>query len=386
MLRCKFFSIRTYLKYFARLLFRFAFKKKVFFSDKVIDREADLFFGYFGRRLVSKSRILVTSVSREGPMLKVYDAESWSEISRWELNCFNYQQANQQQWFDHNVIGYVNAVRGYSELCTVVRCLRTDRELVIPRALQIVMSESSFVSIDYSSFTDFAPDYAYDSEFSGVVPVSLVIFSLDDCSYNIHDLFTTSSVSDFLDAGQLEKFHLNHFVVSPDKEKLLFIARGYLRGKRVDTLVCYYFKTSSFETIVDSGYVSHYCFKGQESVLYFGYAPGASIRGYFSVEFGSSSVCRFSMLEELSFDGHPVVEGSLIVTDTYPDVFCQQHLHVFFEGSLSLHLKTFHPNILDPYDRCDLHPVVDPERGFVYVNCFNEYGKRSVARIQLTSW
>lgn len=373
-------SVRTYLKFLGRGVFGF-FSKQSQSAHAVLNIEgADVFFGYYGREVSRNDRIIVTVVENKSISLNVLEVESKKTLYSKELEVTNYQQANQQQWFDDDIFGYVDRSHA-GHLTTHIHDISSGKSLIIPLSLQIKIAKNQFISIDYSKFSLNAPDYSYDSLAKSEDGVQLVTFRRDLSGYHVVKLFADLDVSLFLGVDHVEKFHLNHFMISPCGEKLLFIARYTKNGKRVDRLISFSLRDKSFKLCLDSNYVSHYCFTCTSKVLFFGKSNSASKRGYFIVDLDNNSTTAFGPAENINVDGHPIIANGVVVSDTYPDLRNYQHLLVFHKDKMLRH-RFYHPNFLDPSHRCDLHPVFDGGRMKIFFNHFHD-GCRAVGWIDL---
>ena len=363
------YSFRTFAKFIARAIFG-CFSKRGYDSSKIISiPNADVFFGYFGRDIVRNNKILATVVADKSTNLSVINIDTGTVVKSFPLRTTNLQQANQQQWFDENTFGFLD-LDSFNYISTKI-VNNEDIAINIPLALQTKINESSFIAIDYSSFEKFAPDYSYYNGKSSVSGVHIVTFDLCAATYETARQFDSRCVKRFLKLINPEKFHLNHFLVSPCMNYILFVARYYKKGKRVDKLLMWSLSKAEFTICLGTDYVSHFCFMSKSELLIFGRPNVNDKRCYFVLDINKGITSSYLPAKELKVDGHPVSYKNTVITDTYPNIYNYQKLIVLKEKE-SREFNFFHPNILDPARRCDLHPVYDNSSNTVFVNHFHE--------------
>jgi len=380
-------QLKTFIKFVMRLVGGMLVRRRELSPEISLigDDSWDTFYGYFDRSIFSDGNIILSKVSLcgKGSKISVVSINTHELIFEQGTRVFNYQQANQQQWFSSDVFGFVDEVSG--GLATYVVDVNSGRSHVIPYPLQVKISDRSFISIDYSKFNDCAEDYAYPTGKQQSSSVELVEFSVDgaDFKYTSCRMFSLDDVVKFLNVKGGKKHHLNHFIYRKEDHSVIFIFR-YYDVTRTDVLLSFSLRTNEFRVVLDTSFVSHFCLVEGRELLVYGKHGENEKSGYFLVNLDTLLIAFDSPFSSLKRDGHPVAVANYMVTDTYPSMFNFQTLFLYDRSSeVAREYEIYHPNVYNTYYRCDLHPCIDDVEDVVFVNMFDSGEKRSVGFVRL---
>ena len=208
----------------------------------------------------------------------------------------------------------------------------------------------------------YRPDYGYRNCKNVKIPNNsndgLFHYSIKDEKYellfSLQDLIELKKTPSMFNA----RHKVNHIVLSPLKERVMFMHRWINNGKKEDRLYVYDFCTKELSLVSDFGMVSHCYWYGEDKIV--GYMNGPERKpGYYLINLSTGIIERMSDLIQSFGDGHPSICGDEMIFDTYPNKKT---------GLKSLYLFNIKTDVLillgqfkEPFyfcgeSRCDLHP------------------------------
>ena len=181
------------------------------------------------------------------------------------------------------------------------------------------------------------------------------------------------------------KHKFNHIMISPNGKKVMFMHRWFLNdGRRYDTLYVCNVDGTEIKAISDDDMVSHCYWFDNENV--FAYLRDREVGDkYYMVDIATSkkTIVGEGVINKFG-DGHPHVNRTKIIFDTYPDKARMKNLYMFdYKNSELLKLGEF----LESFDfygetRCDLHPRFSFDGKKVFFDSVHE-GKRGLYMMEL---
>ncbi len=292
----------------------------------------------------------------------LWDLKNQKELYSGTTRAYNWQQGSRLIWLDSE--SFIFNDFSNNELCSRIVDANTRIEKKrLPFPIYDAHQQKA-VSLNFSRLMAFDSDYGYAS----------VLISASDKSFNDEedgifyhdlDLGTSRLVIPYsrlaLKTGAKFKNHqnwVNHLMISPNGERMMFIYRWLENGIKKDALFVANISGNELQCIVNEGMVSHCCWVGNDSVM-----------GYFrTLEHGDCF--HFVQLHDMKIkplestisagfgDGHPTLNGNNLLFDSYPDRSGNQHLYLLdlAGGELTEAGAFFQPMKFYGSSRCDLHP------------------------------
>jgi hypothetical protein len=340
------------------------------------------FFGYYDKSPVDITGnyiiyLRVKNGCRPGEDIEVciYDINKKESKVLSKTNAWNWQQGCMLHWIDKNHISFNVYDTTKEQYKTAVLNIHTKEISYFNRASYTYNSEyTAFLSLNFYRLYKFAKGYGYpfycDSmnvSNDGIWETSLatketkLILSLDRIiKHNPH-------------YGENWQHYINHITYCPDKNNIIFIHRWQKPGTNfMSRLLMYNRLIDKLETILDSGHVSHYCWKSATELMI--YATNKEEKtGYMIVDLISKKTRIIKGLP--TEDGHPSYSNDRkqILTDTYPNNHRIQHLFIYNVENQQLQLLD---KLRSPFkylndERCDLHPKWSFDNKYILVDNTN---------------
>jgi len=153
--------------------------------------------------------------------------------------------------------------------------------------------------------------------------------------------------------------YVNHLSFNPGGERILFFHLWTCGGQRYSRMMVCDRNGQDLKIIQDGGVVSHFTWRDDNTVLATVHQEGKRAYYLFDLLAGTRVVFGEGLLVN---DGHPSygVDGSTMLTDTYPDSYGEQHLMLYHPDHGIRDLgRYFAPSRFRGEWRCDLHPRWD---------------------------
>lgn len=300
-----------------------------------------------------------------------------SELSEFvvldKTKAWSKQQGAQLQWSGSGTDIMYNVRRHDDTVAAVlVRDLGTERhELDYP--IGAVDGNGQYACVvEFGSFGHGMAGYGYgawayqsyrqrsdDTVASGLTEIEL-------SSGRVIPRFGIGEMLAFVGWEQEHSWHsfISHPAYSPSGDKVAFMIRRASQGRRVQSKLCVYHRSSDKLTVVRSGtMVSHYCWIDDDRIVAF--LETEDGKDAFRVAFASAGTTKpANGLPER--DGHPhfsQTSGRLVV-DSYPNRRRRQGLYVYqltgeHEFEMLEAMSFYSPMRYSNEDRVDLHPRWD---------------------------
>ena len=316
-------------------------------------------------------------------------------LARTQAWCW--QQGCMLQWLGNTRTLIFNDCDGHGFVSRIIdlngNVLRT-----LPYPVYAVSSDGrQGMSLDFSRVHFARPGYGYDM---GAAPPidrpcpeddGIWLVSLEREERRL--VLSYRDASDFHSASRDNPtFHyFNHVTFNPDHSRVVFVHRAFEfdrsggRGTFNTRLLSMSPDGTRVWLLEDSGTVSHFTWRDLRTLLVFGVHKGGPQR-YRYYEDTTHDVTAFAQ-GTLVYDGHPSFspDGSLLLTDTYPDRFGRQSLilcNPATEQAMVIGRYLAPPRYSGPL-RCDLHPRWNHAGTHV---CFDSTkdGRRSLCVVDVT--
>jgi hypothetical protein len=178
--------------------------------------------------------------------------------------------------------------------------------------------------------------------------------------------------------------YINHLSFSPSGAAFLFFHLWITEGPRLcSRLIVCKRDGSDPRVVVDCGSVSHYHWKSDDELLVtVNFAKGPTRYWLYGDSFQRVTTLGDGVLRA---DGHPsfAPDGALLLTDTYPDRYGDQHLLLLdASGNLMELSRFFLPVRWRGETRCDLHPRWDRTGRAICIDSAHE-GRRALYVIDI---
>ena len=361
-----------------RLYFKLVFWKNRYFPvhnilriEPVSKLDYDTFYGYYTEYPVFDDKIIYHSTKRSCRPLDLKNEVSivFQNLLSGNVKvigkstCFNFQQGSRLRW-EENFIFY-NAKNKLTDENIVVRydSVNDVSEQFKGHFCELI-SKSIFLSFDYDYLTSIGSEYGYignDSKDSFSDSMQNICLVDVDKGLSTELLNFVSLKHNFRELN-LSNFHVNHILLNPSRNSFVGILRGYMRKKRLDILFKFCLISNTF-MILQKGYISHYTWKDDRTLIYYG--NNDKKRGYFSLDVKSNKATKLPI--NTKGDGHMSIFNDEMVFDTYPGYNGLHELWIYSFKNKTQKLLGVLPNNGNYYGRfrCDLHPRIGPQGIFL---------------------
>ncbi|HHX8576195.1 hypothetical protein R7D66_05025 [Vibrio sp. Vb2354] len=373
-LLARFPTLKSYLKRIYTNVFYALYKpdfdykiKQTFVLREVDSSSGDTFFGYYDKSPESSDGRYILFQRASGGTVRspkftadvevvVVDRESKQEVISLKSRAFNWQQGTKLQWLSNECFIFNDYENGeYVSRIVDLEVGKVVDTLPLPIYDTFVGESEYALTTSFERLSIFAPDYGY---FAKVLDNNLK-YSCDGVYWislktgDYKQIVSLEQLSAFEFNNSLGVVHtVNHIMISPSGKQFIFIHRWYIDGQRFDRLLLSDL-AGNLRVLADDGMVSHCCWADDHNVT--GFFRHNSENNYFNIDLKTSSISPYSQSEYT--DGHPTVNGSVILTDTYPNRKGLQELMFLDEGGRKNILGEFkHSPRYFGESRCDLHP------------------------------
>lgn len=286
-----------------------------------------------------------------------------------ETKAWNVQQSCMLQWLGPDFSSKIlyNDYRN-GQYCSVILTLETMEEKVIPAAVYSVSADGKFaLTLDFSRLYELRPGYGYynvPERTKGVaLPDSTAIWKVNLETGEVTDLLKYTDFANFQprpemkEAGAVHK--VNHIMLSPNGKRFMVLYRWFNGQRKYTRLVTCNVDGTDMYVLSDDDMVSHCFWKNNSAILAFENKKKTG-PGYYLMKDKTDKYMH--CWPQFSNDGHPSYspDGSLIVTDSYPDRARIASINVMDGNEKKKEnttiAKVFAPFKYDNDTRCDLHP------------------------------
>ena len=288
-----------------------------------------------------------------------------------ETNSWNVQQACMLQWLGPDYSSRV-LFNDYREgrYVSVILDLATKSEKVIFAPVYTVSADGkTALTLDFSRLYNLRPGYGYhnipEATKNVALPDTTAAWKIDLESGKVEDLLKYTDFASFkprpemLESNSVHK--INHLMLSPNGKRCMVLYRWFVGQRKYTRLVTFNAVDGSDMYILsDDDMVSHCFWKDDEHILAFENKKNGG-PGYYLMKDKTQEYIH--CWPQLNNDGHPSYspDGSLIVTDTYPDRARVAEIKLMdgtdeTKADVKVIARVFAPFRYDNDTRCDLHP------------------------------
>lgn len=336
----------------------------------------------------------------------------WKEIG--QSTAWGWQQGCMLQWIPGSSEEVIWNDRQGDGFVSKIHNIKTSKTRTLPRPIYTLSPDGSFgLSVNFARLQDMRPGYGY------TVPggVGDLAKSPDDDGIFKVDLKTGESklIISLAQLASLERsqgsikdnFHwCNHLLVSPTGDRFIFLNRSrpyrvteemkkepgwqnkYVSRKHVTRAITANTDGSDLFVLNDSGYFSHFIWKGDDVVAAWAMPEDSDIEAFYRF-FDKTKKYETINPREMPENGHntyiPNTNYEWILNDTYPmgpERLQELYLyHVPTKRRVSLG-KFHEPEKFYSEWRCDLHPRSDQQGNRVFFDSTHS-GKRQMYMIDI---
>lgn len=348
------------------------------------DKEHEYFFGYY-----DKSPWDIT----DRYMLCMSANDTWSDVSPKETadillidtekkeddkdrvkkiaetRAWNVQQSCMLQWLGPDFSSRVlyNDYRD-GKYVSVILTLSTMEEKVISAPVYSVSADGKFaLTLDFSRLYNLRPGYGYynvPEKTKGVaLPDATAIWKIDLETGEVTPILKYTDFANFQSRPEMKEegsvHKVNHIMLSPNGKRFMVLYRWFCGQRKYTRLVTCNVDGMDMYVLSDDDMVSHCFWKNDSEILAFENKHKGG-PGYYLMKDKTQEYIH--CWPQFSNDGHPSYspDGSLIVTDSYPDRARVASINLMDGDETKKENKTiarvFAPFKYDNDTRCDLHP------------------------------
>jgi len=339
-------------------------------SFQIKDKVNHCFFGYYNKSIFNEndSQIIFHKIQQKSnqntqAVIVLYNLDSGLEILIGHTNAWNWQQGSMLEWSKNknNNIYYNDFTesKGYHLVNLNTQNL-TKTNFPIPFYC-MNHDENEYLSLNFERLQILAPGYGYPLRSKKTINENadgIWLCNMD--SLEIKLLISLTKLKHlFLNMEeQKNECYVNHLEYVPNSNDFIFIFRSInSHGIFSSKLIFYNSLTTESKILIDSGHVSHFCWKNNTEL--FIYATINSLKSFFIFDIRSF---RYKPFEDVCMpeDGHPSfdITKRYLVNDTYPNDLRNQYLYVYdFQSKKRKNIAVLNsPMKYFDENRCDLHP------------------------------
>ena len=287
-----------------------------------------------------------------------------------ETRAWNVQQACMLQWLGPDFSSRI-LYNDYREekYVSVILDLASGKERIIPAPVYAVSNDGkTALTLDFSRLYNLRPGYGYRNvpeKTKGIaLPDATAIWHVDLESGLVSPLLSYRDFANFEARSEMKEkgavHKVNHIMINPAGNRFMVLYRWFVGQRKYTRLItCNIDGTEPF-LLSDDDMVSHCHWKNNDHILAFENKKKGG-PGYYLMKDRTDSYHH--CWPQLSNDGHPSYspDGSLIVTDTYPDRSRIAEIKLMDglnekKNEVRVIARVFAPFKYDNDTRCDLHP------------------------------
>ncbi len=396
--RLKQFLKKTYQK-LNYILYKKKYNHKTDFVLQVFDYQGyETFFGYYDKSPVNTSEEYIIYHStgyatlkkpseKEAVFIILAYFKTNKVINKYKTTAYNWQQGSKPMWISNNrfIFNDFDEV-GQKYISKIVNAENGKIEKTIP-CPTYDYAAGKILSLNFTRLNELRPDYGYrniakcnefDYQKEGIF-IADIETGDKKLLYSINDLMQIKPAENMQNA----EHYVNHIMVSPNEDKVIFLHRYFKDGRRFDRLFVSNLKTNKIKLLSDHEMVSH-CFwlNNNEVIAYMRrFDTGDK---FYKVNVNTGEIKPVAKLENVGEDGHPHIVNGKMIYDTYPDKSRMKSLYIY---DFNKETKEFIADFFESMKfygetRCDLHPRLSPTGRYAFVDSVHT-GKRQLYAIEL---
>ena len=339
------------------------------------DRDRHIYFGYYDLDPVDRGgkKLLAMAVSAEGGQSAGIPAEiGYFEVDNPRIfrpvgisKAWCWQQGARLQWFPNKSddLIFYNTVHQGKYSGVIQESSSKNIVFFLPRPLYAISSDGRWgLSINFARLQRLRRGYGYSNLrdlTEGVdKPHDDGIWRVDLNSKEEKLLFSIKDISEGSRQSESAEHYFNHIMFNPDGSRFMFYhIWKYPDGKRKMRLLTADINGKNIYILNDSGHTSHCNWVSNSEIIMYGTCDDQGMNYYLCRDMSDHrQIVGKGILKN---DGHPsFINSRWMITDTYPDVFRNQHLILFdAKNNKRVIIKKLHsPLHFSGEVRCDLHP------------------------------
>jgi len=334
----------------------------------------EYFFGYYDKSpwdasdrymLCLRAKNTYSSVAPKEPaeiiLFDTLDNNSYKVLGK--THTWNVQQGCMLQWLgpDYKEKIIYNDFRE-GKYCSVILNINTNQEKVIPMPVYSVASNGEFaITLDFSRLNRLRPGYGYsnlpDFNANEKCPDKPCIWRIDLKNDEVKPLLNYTDFANFEPRSEMKdaEHKVNHIMLNPSGNRFMVLHRWIKGSNKYTRLVTINSDGTQMFNLSDDNMTSHCYWKNDEEIIAYAH-KNSDGNGYYLMKDKTNQYQR--MWPELISDGHPSYspDGSLVVTDTYPDRARVSTVYIIDGDKVNKIARVFAPFKYDNDVRCDLHP------------------------------
>ncbi|MGI6539149.1 MAG: TolB family protein [Caldicoprobacterales bacterium] len=329
---------------------------------------------------------LESADSREPASIVIIDAVNGQIQEIAKTRCWNVQQGCMAQWYGMDSVLY-NDYRDGS-YCSIILNINNGHERIIDMPVYAIsQDQKTALTLDFSRLHRLRPGYGYcnlvESTANDKCPDKPCIWKIDLDTGKIVPLLKYTDFANLDPRPEMQdaEHKVNHLMISPDNNRFMVLHRWFKNGMKYTRLVTCNMDGTDIYNLSDNDFVSHCCWKNANEILaYLNKKSGG--KGYYLLKDQTNEYKR--VWPELVMDGHPTYspDGSLVVTDTYPNRKRIQSVYIIKNTEIKCVARVFSPFKYSGDVRVDLHPRWSRDGKRICIeSCFE--GKRGLYVINL---
>ena len=334
----------------------------------------EYFFGYYDKSpwditdrymLCLRTKNTTSSVApKEAAEIVLFDTENNNSYKiLGETHTWNVQQGCMLQWLGPNFNEKIlyNDFRD-GQYCSVILNVNTNEERILSMPVYSVAQDGEFaLTLDFSRLHRLRPGYGYANKKELTrfekCPNTTCIWKMDLHNGEVSSLLNYTDFADFEPRKEMKnaEHKVNHIMLNPSGNRFMVLHRWIAGGKRYTRLVTINSDGSEMFNLSDDNMTSHCTWRNDNEILAYAHKHDKG-NGYYLM--GDKTNHYERKWPELIADGHPSYspDGSIVVTDTYPDRARVASVYCLEEDNIQTEAKVFAPFKYDNDVRCDLHP------------------------------
>ena len=277
---------------------------------------------------------------------------------------WNSQQGSMLQWlgpkFDSKIL--YNDFRD-GQYISIILNINTRQETVLPVPVYTVSNDGSFaLTLDFSRLHRLRPGYGYvnlpDKTKGMLCPNEPCIWKVELNEKSVIPILKYTDFATFEPKPSMAgaEHKVNHLMLSPSGSRFMVLHRWFQKGMKYSRLVTCNTDGTEMFNLSDDDFVSHCTWKNEDYILSFLNRKESGQAYYLLRDKTKEAKMFWQSLQNT--DGHPSYspDGSMIVTDTYPDRRRVCSLYCNTEDTIQRIARVFSPFAYKGDYRCDLHP------------------------------
>ena len=303
---------------------------------------------------------------------------------------YNWQQGTRLMWIDKYKFIYNDFDSVGNKYLSKIYDLKSKETKFIDLPIYDCFEDQFAISLNFERLNIIRTDYSYSNlgdDIDWKNNSNDGLFYIDLQNNTSKPIITLQDIIklQYKETMKFAKHKFNHIMISPDGSKMMFMHRWFLQnGRRYDTLYIADIAGTNIKVVADDDMVSH-CYWYNENHI-FSYLRDKKMGDkYYIIDVinGVKEIVGEGIIDKFG-DGHPHINSSNIIFDTYPDKARMKNLFMYDCDSKKLEKLGEFFESFDYYNetRCDLHPRYSYDGKQVFFDSVHT-GKRQLYMMDL---